>query len=456
MKEKNSDDDIFSGPAGVLLGLLDGRVKEYELFFMDEDGVSAESKEYAVDSLKVQGGHGVGVRVIMGGRPGFAYASDFDSKALDGLVNNAIASSKGTDSDDFMTIPVGNGLAGSEAPGVYDDSYSPGLSEEAIEGALLVEKGAREFSDEVVRVRKASYSGRCLRSRVINSKGVDVSEKATYYTAHVTAVAERGDEAQMGWDMSLNHMRKKVDPYQAGRGAADRAVRMLGARSIASEKLPAVLENTVVCELLEALSGSFLGDNLAKGKSMLRDKVGKKVFSGLVNIWDDGAMRGGWSTSNSDAEGLATQKTSLVKDGIVEGYLFDSYWAAKMKTASTGNASRSGYMNTPGVGITNLYMEVPPEAGTLDDLFCEAGRGLFITELLGVHTINPVTGDFSLGASGLWIEGGKTLYPVRGLAIAGNLLSLFGKIIATSTDMRFLGSIGAPDILIEELEASGS
>jgi len=113
-------------------------------------------------------------------------------------------------------------------------------------------------------------------------------------------------------------------------------------------------------------------------------------------------------------------------------------------------------MDTPGVGITNLYMEVPSGAGTIEDLFGEAGRGLFITELLGVHTINPVTGDFSLGASGLWIEGGKLRYPVRGLAIAGNLLKLFNRVIAASSEMRFLGSIGAPGILIKELEASGS
>ncbi len=456
MKENPLDDQIFIGPADSLMGLLKGRADEYELFFMDDDGVSAESRGEVVDSLKVHSGHGVGVRVILDGRPGFAFSSDFSTRALEETVKNALSGSLGTDRDAFMTIPKAGGGTIAEASGVYDDSYAPGLADAAIEGAILVEKGAMEYSDEVARVRKASYQASRVRTRVLNSKGVDAGQSATFYTAHVTAVAERGDEAQMGWDMALNHLGKNVDPYQAGRGAAVRAVRMLGARSITSEKLPAVLENTVVCELLEVLSGSFLGDNLAKGKSMLRDKVGEKVFSGAVNIWDDGSMSGGWSTSSSDAEGLAVQKTALVKDGVLQGYLFDSYWAAKMKAVSTGNAVRSGYMDTPGVGITNLYMEVPSGAGTIEDLFGEAGRGLFITELLGVHTINPVTGDFSLGASGLWIEGGKLRYPVRGLAIAGNLLKLFNRVIAASSEMRFLGSIGAPGILIKELEASGS
>ncbi len=456
MKEKEMDDDIFIAPAKCLSRFLGGRADEYELFFVDEDGVGAESRAGAVDSLKVHSGHGVGVRVIRGGRAGFAFSSDFERQNLEAVVENALAGSLGTDKDAFMSMPDGKGAITRSVSAIYDDSYRPALSEGAIEGAVLVEKGAMEYSEEVVRVRKASYEARRLRTRVINSKGVDAKYSATFYTAHVTAVAMRDGEAQMGWDMSHSHLRKTVDPYKAGRDAATRAVRMLGARSISSQRLPAVLENTVVCELLEALSGSFLGDNLAKGKSMLIGRVGEEVFSPMVNIWDDGTMRGGWSTSSLDAEGMAAEKTPLVKDGVLQGYLFDSYWAAKMKAHSTGNAVRHGYTDTPGVGITNFYMEVPPGAGTIENLFSRADRGLFITELLGVHTINPVTGDFSLGASGLWIEGGKPRYPLRGLAVAGNLLQLFGKVIATSSDMRFLGSIGAPGILINELEASGS
>jgi len=457
MKEKNFDDDIFSSPAHSLRGLLAGRADEHELFFIDDDGVCAESKGGVVDSLKAHRGHGVGVRVISDGRPGFAFSSDFERASLEAVVKNALAASHDTDRDEFLSVPEGGSIASAiERSALYDDFYRPGQSEAAIEGAVLVEKGAMDFSDEVVRVRKASYEAHRLRTRVLNSKGVDASHSATFYTTHVTAIAERAGEAQMGWDMALDHLGSKIEPHEAGRNAAIRAVRMLGARSIASERLPAVLENTVVCELLEVLSGSFLGDNLAKGKSMLRDKVGKKVFSPIVNIRDDGTMRGGWSTSSSDAEGLPAQNTALVTEGVLRGYLFDSYWAGKMKSASTGNATRSGYTDTPGVGLTNLYMEVPAGAGGIEDLFSEAGRGLFITELLGVHTINPVTGDFSLGASGVWIEGGRLSYPVRGLAIAGNLLGLFGKVIASASDMRFLGSIGAPSILINELEASGS
>ncbi len=446
---------VFEEAAAALKGFLAGCGCAYEMFFMEDDGIGAESKDGAVDALKARRGRGVGLRVIRGRRPGFAYASTFEKDALKELVERALAASDGADEDEALFFPAPP-EAYPEVRGICDETGQGGGAEAVIEKAVLVEKGAMEISDEIRRVRKASFDSRRISTRVINSEGVDAAHRATYYTAQVMAVAERGDEAQMGWDMGLSHRGGDIDALKVGREAAERALRLLGARTIKTARLPAVLENTVVCELLEALSGSFLGDNLFKGKSMLRDRAGDKVFSDIVSIWDDGLLEGGWATAQADAEGLPMEKTCLVERGVVKGYLFDSYWAARMNARSTGNASRSGYASSPGVGLTNLYMDPAEGAGSLEDLFSEAGRGLFITELMGVHTINPVTGDFSLGAGGLWIEGGELRYPVRGLAVAGNLLKLFEKVLATARDMRFLGSVGAPSILISELEASGS
>jgi len=453
--EPEKEESIFSEPAEVLSGLLRERGLAYEIFFVENEGVGAESKGGAVEGLKGRRGRGLGLRVIKNNRPGSAYSSALDSKALLETVERAASGAMVTDEDRGLFFARGQPLR-ARASGVYDDSSESMDAGLAIERAVLVEKGAMESSGEITRVRKASFESQSISTRVLNSEGVDAWHRATYYTAQVMAVAERGGEAQMGWDIGLSHMESGVDPLKVGRGAAMRAQRMLGARTMETARVPAVLENTVVCELLEALSGSFLGDNLFKGKSMLRDRAGERVFSRVVNILDDGLLDEGWATAPADAEGLPTEKTPLVEDGVVRGYLFDSYWGARMKARSTGNASRSGYMDTPSVGITNLYMEAAPGAGSLEDLFREAGRGLFITELMGVHTINPVTGDFSLGAGGIWIEDGGLEYPVRGLAVAGNLLSLFEKVEATAGDVRFLGPVGAPSILISELEASGA
>ncbi len=445
----------FDEAAEALRGMLEGRGCAYEIFFEEDEGLGAEAKDGTVDALKVRHGSGVGVRVIRGRRPGFAYAGALDIDALADTVERALDASNGADEDEALSFPAPPATY-PDVCGTCDGADFAGKTESVVERAILVEKGALERSPEIRRVRKASFDGRLISTRVINSEGVDVSQTATYYTAQVMAVAERDGEAEMGWDMAFSHSAGGLDPGKVGAEAAERALRLLGARSMETARLRAVLENTVVCELLEALSGSFLGNNLFKGKSMLMGRLGEKVFSDIVNIWDDGLLEGGWGTSSADSEGMPMEKTCLVEAGVVRGFLFDSYWAGRMKARPTGNASRAGYAATPGVGITNLYMEPAQGAVPLEELFEEAGSGIFITELMGVHTINPVTGDFSLGASGLRIEGGALATPLRGLAIAGNLIELFEKIVATAVDRRFLGPVGAPSILISELEVSGS
>ena len=280
------------------------------------------------------------------------------------------------------------------------------------------------------------------------------AHSATYFTGSVTAVAEENGESQMGWEMGMGHTIASIDPEWIGKGAARNAVRLLGAKEIKTVKCAAMIENTVVCELLESLASSFLGDNVGKGKSMLIGKQGVKIASSVLNIFDDGIMNGGWATSAYDAEGTPTGRTPLVVEGVCQGFLYDAYWAARAGRASTGNAARGGYKSTPGVGLNNIYIEKGVKS--LEDLLRDLGEGLFITELLGVHTINTVSGDFSLGAAGFWVEGGGVAYPVRGMAIAGNLLGLFSNVGACASDLRFIGSIGAPSLLVNEIEASGT
>jgi PmbA protein len=229
---------------------------------------------------------------------------------------------------------------------------------------------------------------------------------------------------------------------------------MLGARSIDTVRCNVLLENIVVCELLEVLANSFLLDNIEKGKSMLKGKIGNKIASNSVNIWDNGLLPKGWATAPFDAEGTPTQETALVIDGICQGHLSDVYWGRRTGAGTTGNAVRSSYMNLPTIGITNIYME--GKGPKLEDLISDMGNGLFVTELLGVHTANPVTGDFSLGAAGFMVEGGEVSYPVRGMAISGNLGDLLLKVEKVGGDLRFIGSVGAPSIVLRDIEVSGS
>ena len=432
---------------------LEGRAEAYEIFFSAQKGFGAEAKDGEVDSLKVRSSAGVGIRTISKGRLGFAFSSVLEGDVLDEMASKSLAGSLEASVDEFLRLAKPGPVRSEEGLGIFDGSYLSVPEEEKIKRAIDIEKAAR-VDARVKRIRKASYSESVTADRVVNSNGVDVSHSATYYTGSVTAVAEEKGESQMGWEMGMGHAMSSIDPEWIGKSAAQNAVRLLGAKEIKTVKCPAMIENTVVCELLESLASSFLGDNVGKGKSMLIGKEGVKIASSVLNIFDDGIMNGGWATSAYDAEGEPTRRTALVAEGVCQGFLYDTYWAARAGRASTGNAARGGYKSTPGVGLNNFYIEKGVKS--LEELLCDLGKGLFITELLGVHTINTVSGDFSLGAAGFQVEGGSIAYPVRGMAIAGNLLGLFSNIGACASDLRFIGSIGAPSLLVNEIEASGT
>ncbi|MDO8426295.1 MAG: TldD/PmbA family protein [Deltaproteobacteria bacterium] len=435
--------------------LLKGKAESYEIFYSMDSGLGIEAKDNEVDSLKVRSNEGAGLRVISGNRQGFGFSSVLTEEALKDMVASTIGGAREAAQDEFLSFPGAGGTEVLEKDlGLFDDSFARTPEEEKIKTALSIEEAARSFDARVKRVRKASYSESLHFSRIVNSNGADSSHRATFYSGSVTAVAEALGESQMGWEIGMGHDRGAVEPDRIGRGAAGNAVRLLGAKKIKTIKCPAIFENIIACEFLESLAPSFLGDNVLKGKSMLIGKAGKKVASPRLNIRDDGILPGGWASSAFDGEGVERGRTSLLDGGVCRGFLYDTYWAARAGVKSTGNSSRSNFKSYPGIGISNLYIE-KGEKGR-EELFKEVSKGLFITEVLGVHTINPVSGDFSLGASGFWVEGGRAEYPVRGMAISGNLLDLFSKVDGCASDIRFIGSIGAPSLLINEIEASGT
>ncbi len=437
----------------TLKEMVEARVDAYELFSSHDDGFSVEAQGGTVDALKARSSLGVGLRTIDKGKLGFGFTSVLDEAALKSMVDDTILGSRSTAEDKFLSFSTPEAASTGVELATFDASKET-TEAERIECALLIEESALGVDPRVQRVRKASYSESISTNRVVNSNGIDVTQSATYCSGSVLAVAEDSGEAQMGWDVGLSHSRGSIDLEGIGEGAAKNALRMLGGRKIETVKCPAVIENVVVCELLGSLAGSFLADNVHKGKSMLNEKLGKKVTSSVLNIHDNALMTGGWASSLYDGEGVPCRDTPLLVDGVVESFLYDTYWAARDGVTSTGSSSRSVYKSLPSIGLSNLYIE-GGEKG-LDELLGEISKGLLITELLGVHTINTVNGDFSIGAAGLWVENGKLLYPVRGMAISGNLLELFGHAAVCGSDLRFIGSIGAPSILFNEIEASGA
>jgi PmbA protein len=271
------------------------------------------------------------------------------------------------------------------------------------------------------------------------------------------AIAEEGGESQLGWDYQGSRFLKDVSFEEVGRTAARRAAQLLGARKINSIKGFVLLDNSVSTEFLGILSSALSSESVQKKKSMLAGKKGDVVMSDRLNIIDSGLLDGKLGSKPVDDEGVSTSHKILIGKGILNGYLYNTYTAKKDGIASTGNAVRGGFTGLPTVGPTNLYIEPTSAEYTtnFEKLVKNINRGLYVIETMGMHTANPISGEFSVGASGLWIEDGEIKHPVKEAVISGNILDLFKKVVMVGDDLRFYGNIGASSLLIEEIDISG-
>jgi PmbA protein len=309
---------------------------------------------------------------------------------------------------------------------------------------MALESMALAFDPKrVKRVGKATYEDAERAALLVNSEGVEVDFTSSIFTGGVLAVAEEGTESEMGWDFDFHHSFAGLDVAQIGREAARKA----------AENYPALIKNHVACELLSILAPSFTVENVRKGKSLFSNGLGSRPFSSQVTIHDDGLHPQGMGTSPFDGEGVESQKTPVAVSGRITGFLYDFYWASREGGRSTGNSTREGMKAPPSLGISNLYIERGDRP--LTDLLGDIHNGIVIEEVMGIHTANPISGHFSLGAAGSWVERGRPVHPVKGIAISGNILDLFKNIEEVGADFRFGGRFGSPSLRVGKLAVSG-
>jgi PmbA protein len=265
--------------------------------------------------------------------------------------------------------------------------------------------------------------------------------------------AREKDDHQTGFAMDFRLRFAELEPEAVGREAAARAVRMLGAQPQKGLEAPVVFDPFVMVSLLGVLAPALTAEAVQKGRSLFAGRVGQRVASELVTIVDDGTLAGGVRSAPFDGEGVPSSRSVLIEKGYLRGYLHNTYTAAKDGVVSTGNGVRASFKGGPEVGPTNFYLE--PGDKSPAEIIGEISSGLYVGEVLGMHTANPISGDFSVGATGFWIEQGKMSYPVRGLAIAGNIRELLDAVDAVGRDLRFFGGKGAPTVRVRKLAVSG-
>jgi PmbA protein len=442
----------------------------YELYLDQFSYFDVESKDGRVETLQASHSLGMAFRILNRQQMGFSYTTYFHPSpstqkdfigGMERIIEDAISSAKAISSDpcfEFAPVLKDPPLD----PPIFDETLE-GISEKTkIEKAKCLEEAARSVDAvRIKKVRKASYQEVLSQKMLINSNGLHFSYVSTLTSISVTAVAEESGESEMGWDFDFSHFLNDLNVIKVGRTAGQRALEKLGGKRISSGVYPVLIRNSVASEFLSLLAHSFLAEQVHKGKSFLKGKKGERFFSPFLSILDDGLHPKGISTSPIDGEGLPSQRTSLVLGGEVSGYLYDVYWANRenthssgLRVGSTGNSRRSSIKLPPTIGISNFFIE--PGKLSFASLLENLGQGLVVEEVMGLHTVNPITGDFSLGCSGDWIERGEKAYPVKSIAIAGNLFQLFRKVIGVGEDFRFFGGVGSPSLLVESLEISGN
>jgi PmbA protein len=436
--------------AGRLLdGALRGGADFAEVYVRSARNLSVEVKGQVMDALESSIDFGYSLRVIRDQRLGFSFSTDTHNS--DTVISSAIEASKWTARDEHLCFPE---PSVTNPVDTFDKELS-GIDEEtALRKALAIESAALRTDRRIRRVRKAAASFSTRDVAILNSKGVNGSYAATSCTAQLMAVAEDADDSQMAWDFEGSRFLQEVSFEKVGETAARRALMLLGAGKVRATKADIILDNSVAAEFLGIFSSLLSSESVQKGKSLLARRVNEEVVSPAVSIFDDGGIPCKLGSRPFDDEGVATSRKFLIKEGVLIGYLHNCYTARKDGVMSTGNAAKGGLSALPSVGPSNLCISVSPASVHHGDLSALSSKGLYVTDAMGVHTANPVSGEFSIGVSGVWIERGRLCHPVKEAVISGNLLDFFKKVEAAGDDLRFFGNLAAPSLLIPRVDIS--
>jgi len=437
--------------AGKLLDIARRKKVEAEVFVMRSRELSIEVIDGQVDTFIEAEASGLGIRVINDGRLGFAYSSDFSQPALQKLLDDAVTMAKYTTQSEHNRLPQ-NAQTYPELA-VFDNNISHVSVEEKIELARHMERTARAYDSRVTVIERAGYEDGEVSQLIMNTRGINAFARGNYCGGYLFLVAEQDGDAQNGFSVSLKKSYADLEPEAIATEAASKAVRSLKARVIPSARIPCLLDPYVMTRFLGMIAQMVDAEAVQKGKSLFAGAIGQQVASVNFNLVDDGLYADGIASFPFDGEGVASQTTSLIEKGQLKGYLYDTYTASSDGTDSTGNGQRGSFRGLPSVGTTN-FMLLPGEKSR-QNLCSDIDYGFYITEVMGMHTANPISGDFSVGAAGFIIRQGQEAEPVRGVTIAGNITELLKDIDAIGNDVRFFGGKAAPTVRIRSLSIGG-
>jgi PmbA protein len=392
--------------------------------------------------------------VVRDGRLGYAYTADLSDQGLRECLAEARANLEVSSEDPGNVLPEASEHEPLE--GIFDPRQAATSPERKVALALDLEARTRAADPKVTQVESARYGDVVGQVAIASSGGVRGTFAVTHAWCAAIALATEDGQSQVGFGVDAARTLEDLDPGPVAAEAASRAVRMLGATKPPTRTIPVVFDRMVAPSLVGVLLAGLSAEEVQKGRSLFADKLGQRVGAAGLRLVDDGRLVDGPGAAPFDAEGVPTRRTVLVDDGVLQCFLHNTATAARGDASSTGNARRASFKSTPGVSAHNLFLA----PGELDQggLLARAGEGLLVQEVSGVHSgANPITGDFSVGVSGLLFRGGELAEPVREATVAAQLLDILQGIEEVGSDLRFTtGSIGGSSLLVGQMTVAGA
>jgi PmbA protein len=446
-------DDLKNTAEEVIRRAKTTGATDADVMIREEDAFAVTVRMGDVETLKESLSRHLLLRVFVGKRTATSHTSDLSQPVVDRLVDETVAMAKLTSDDDSGGLPE-ESVFRDRVPDLdlLDPSWIALKPQQRIDLALRAEQVALSADKAIVNSEGGSFDYALSRTILANSQGFSGAYEGTGASLGVCPVAQSRDGMQRDyWMSAARHRHEMESPEDVGRKAADRVLRRLGARKIPTCQVPIIFDSLTARSLLSHIFEAVSGSSIYRRSSFLVDQIGQTVAAPDVTVLDNARLSGGLGSCPFDDEGVPSQTTSIIEKGVLRSYLHSAYTARKLGSHPTGNGSRAA-TGVVTIGPTNFYLTPGPYSP--EEIVASVKAGLYVVELIGFG-VNMVTGDYSRGAVGLWIEDGKLSHPVQEVTIAGNLREMLKNIEMIGNDLTFLGSIAAPTLKIGKMVVSG-
>lgn len=428
-----------------------------EAYCVEETGRQVRVHAGEVESLTAATERGVGIRAWNEGRVGYAYGTDLAEEGLRNVAEAAAGAAGVADTDPFAAAPE-PGADPLAIEGLRDGSIAATPTEDVIALTIAVERAALDADERILGVEQAVYADGDEQVAIASSTGIRAAFEASSAYAYLQAMADGGDSRETGLGFGMGRGPASLDAAAIGTEAAERAVGMIGAAKPESRTCPVILDPTVAASFIGFIGGTLGADAVQRGRSPFASSLGEEVASDALVLADDGLDPQGLASAPVDGEGVARRRLSLIEGGRLQTFLHDTYTALRGKTESTASAGRAGYRSGPSVSASNLV--IAPGRDDLAALLARAEGGIYVNDVAGLHSgVNPVSGSFSVGASGRTVTGGELGAPVREFTIASDLVAMLRAVAAAGSEARWVpfgGSVSTPPLLVSQMAIGGS